>query len=248
MRIYGLIGFPLTHSFSAQYFSEKFFRENIHDCRYESFPLNDISELENLVRKNAGIKGLNVTIPYKQSVLHYLSSVDDAAKEIGAVNTIRIIDEKNFILHGYNTDIFGFEESIKPFLKNKEQKALILGTGGAARAVAYALRKMDIQYIFVSRVRKNVADSIGYKEISAEIIASHLLIINATPAGMFPEITTAPELPYHLLTKNHILYDLVYNPHETFFMKRGIEKGAIVKNGLEMLYLQAEKSWEIWNS
>lgn len=247
MKIYGLLGFPLTHSISAQYFSEMFFRENIHDCRYELFPLKDISGFESLIRKNADLKGLNVTIPHKESIIQYLTSVDNVAKEIGAVNTIKIIDNKNFISHGYNTDAFGFEESLKPLLSNNTQKALILGTGGASKAVAYVLKKLGIQHLFVTRARKNNSEYLIYNEITEEIISSHTFIINATPAGMFPEINTPPALPYHLLTKKHILYDLVYNPNETLFMKRGIEQRTLVKNGLEMLYLQAEKSWEIWN-
>ncbi|MFH0865674.1 MAG: shikimate dehydrogenase [Bacteroidota bacterium] len=248
MNIYGLIGYPLTHSLSAQYFSEKIFRENIHDCRYELFPLKNISELESLVRKNIGLKGLNITIPYKESVLPYLTSIDNVAKEIGAVNTIKIIDSKNFILHGCNTDAFGFEESLKPLLKNDQKKALILGSGGASKAVAYVLKKLGVQYFFVTRTKKNNSDFLLYNEISEDIISSHTLIINATPVGMFPEMNTAPDIPFHLISRKHILYDLVYNPSETLFMKCGIEQGAIVKNGLEMLYLQAEKSWEIWNS
>lgn len=248
MKIYGLIGYPLTHSLSAQYFSEKFFRENIHDCRYELFSLKNISELESLVRKNTDLKGLNVTIPYKESIIQYLTSVDDVAKEIGAVNTIKIIDSKNFILHGYNTDAYGFKESLKPLLEPEHQKALILGTGGASKAVAYALKKLGIQFLFVTRTKKTNSDYLFYNKISKEIISSHTLIINATPAGMFPEINTCPNIPYHFISKRHILYDLVYNPSETFFMKQGIEQGAIVKNGMVMLYLQAEKSWDIWNS
>jgi shikimate dehydrogenase len=248
MNIYGLIGYPLTHSLSAQYFSEKFFRENIHDCRYELFPLDNISGFESLIRNNTDLKGLNVTIPYKESIIQYISFVDDIAKKIAAVNTIKILDCKNFILHGYNTDAFAFEESLKPLLKPEHNKALIIGTGGASKAVAYILAEMGIQFYFVSTTKKTNPDSLCYNEISEEIISSHTLIINATPAGMYPEINTAPDIPYHFITKRHILYDLVYNPSETLFMKRGIEKKAIVKNGLEMLYLQAEKSWEIWNS
>lgn len=248
MKVYGLIGFPLIHSFSAQYFSEKFFRKNIHDCRYELFPLKNISELESLVRNNIELKGLNITIPYKESIIQHLTSVDSDAKEIGAVNTIKIIDNKNFILHGYNTDAFGFEESVKPFLQNSIQKALILGTGGASKAVAFVLKKLGIQHFFITRTKKNNSGYLIYNEITEEIISSHTLIINATPAGMFPEMNTAPALPYHFLTNKHVLYDLVYNPAETLFMKRGIEQGTLVKNGVEMFYLQAEKSWDIWDS
>ncbi|HNW98826.1 MAG TPA: shikimate dehydrogenase [Bacteroidales bacterium] len=247
MNLYGLIGYPLTHSFSAQYFSEKFFRENIHDCRYELFPIKDISEIEFLVKNNIDLKGLNVTIPYKEIIIPFLASIDNTAKEIGAVNTIKIIDNKNFILHGYNTDAFGFEESFKPILKKNHTKALILGNGGASKAVAYVLKKLGIEFLFVTRNKKIINESIFYSDLNKEFIKSHLIIINTTPLGMYPETHTAPDIPYHFISNEHILYDLVYNPSETIFMKRGIEQKAIVKNGLEMLYLQAEKAWTIWN-
>jgi shikimate dehydrogenase len=246
MNTYGLIGFPLTHSLSAQYFNEKFFRENIHDCRYELFPVQNISELKNIVLSNPDLKGLNITIPYKEIIIPMLAHIDDTAKQIGAVNAIKITDSKNFILHGYNTDAFGFEEILKPLVKNKSPKALILGTGGASKSVAFVLKKLGIDFSFVTRTKKK-PEQLTYSEVSEEIISSHALIINATPSGMYPEVHTAPDIPYHYLNREHILYDLVYNPSETLFMKRGIEKGATVKNGLEMLFIQAEKSWEIWN-
>jgi len=247
MKQFGLIGYPLSHSFSAQYFSEKFFRENIHDCRYELFPIQNISELELLIKNNIFIKGLNVTIPYKESIIPFLTSIDNTAKEIGAVNTIRIIDNKNFILHGYNTDAFGFEESIKPLLKKDHQKALILGTGGASRAVAYVLKKLGIEFLFVSRNKNGTNSILQYNELNRKIILTHQLIINTTPLGMFPNINEMPDIPYDFITKDHLLFDLVYNPSETLFMKKGIEKNASVSNGLQMLYLQAERSWQIWN-
>jgi len=247
MKQFGLIGYPLSHSFSAQYFSEKFYRENIHDCSYELFPIQNISELELLVKNNIFIKGLNVTIPYKESIISFLTSIDNTAKEIGAVNTIRIIDNKNFILHGYNTDAFGFEESIKPLLKKNHQKALILGTGGASKSVAYVLKKLGIEFLFVSRNKSNINSILKYEELNKKIISSHQFIINTTPLGMFPNINEMPDIPYDLITKDHLLFDLVYNPSETLFMKNGIKKNAVVSNGMQMLYLQAERSWQIWN-
>jgi shikimate dehydrogenase len=247
MKQFGLIGYPLAHSFSAQYFSEKFFRENIHDCRYELFPIQNISEIKFLIENNISLKGLNITIPYKESIIPFLTSLDNTAKEIGAVNTIRIIDNKNFILHGYNTDAYGFEESIKPLLKKDHQKALILGTGGASRAVAYVLKKLGIEFLFISRNKNGTNSILQYNELNREIILTHQLIINTTPLGMFPNINEMPDIPYDFITKDHLLFDLVYNPSETLFMKKGIKKNAVVANGLQMLYLQAERSWQIWN-
>jgi shikimate dehydrogenase len=245
LKLYGLIGYPLTHSLSAQYFNEKFFRENIRDSRYELFPLENISFLKTLVESNPDLRGLNVTIPYKVDVIPLLSSMDDIAKSTSAVNCIRIVDPKNFLLHGYNTDAFGFEESLKPLLKKDHQKALVLGTGGASKAITFVLKKIGVEFLLVSR--KKIDHTILYADLNEEIIRSYRLIINATPAGMFPHIGESPDIPYHYLTKDHVLYDLVYNPSETLFMKRGIEQKATVKNGLEMLYLQAERSWQIWN-
>ena len=242
MKLYGLIGYPLSHSFSKQYFSEKFFKENIHDCKYELFPFKNISELETLVKNNKSLKGLNVTIPYKESIIPFLTSIDNTAKEIGAVNTIKIIDNKNFILNGYNTDAFGFEESLKPLLKTHHQKALILGAGGASKAVAYVLKKLNIEFYFVSRNKSNVNSILQYNELNKKIILSHQLIINTTP-----NFNKMPDIPYDFINDKHLLFDLIYNPSETLFIKKGIEKNAAVSNGLQMLYLQAERSWQIWN-
>lgn len=247
MNIFGLIGYPLSHSFSSHYFTEKFFRENIQDCKFEAFPIKDISELTALIESTPGIKGLSVTIPYKESVLPLLTEIDETALQVGAVNCIKISGSKKNILIGYNTDIFGFEESLKPLLKNHHEKALIMGSGGAAKAVAFVLNKLGIHFQFVTRAKNELADYLRYEEVTEQVVLSHTLIVNASPAGMYPEMDTFPEIPYHSISDKHILYDLVYNPLETIFMKRGSRYGARVKNGLEMLYLQAEKSWSIWN-
>lgn len=242
MNVYGLIGYPLSHSFSPDYFAKKFELLNIKDSSYQSFPIPNIEELSKLLTDNNSIKGLNVTIPYKTSVMDYLDKVDLAAKEIGAVNTIKIDNNKRLI--GYNTDVYGFERSLTPLL-TKPIKALVLGTGGAAKAVTYVLKKLNIEFILISR---NNSKGITYNNLSEEIISSHLLIINTTPIGMYPNDDSKPDIPYHLLTNDHILYDLVYNPEETLFLKAGKEKGATIKNGLEMLHLQADKSWDIWQN
>jgi len=247
MERYGLIGYPLTHSFSAEYFSEKFFREGIINCRYDLFPIDSIDNLLQLIKETKELKGLSVTIPYKQKIIPLLTSIDDVAKNIGSVNTIIIERNENIFLHGFNTDVFGFKESLKPLLKNHHKKALILGTGGAASSVAYVLNKLGIEYLFVSRTKTWLPNTIDYSSLNEDIISTHNLIINATPVGMFPHIMNLPNIPYNYITKDHLLYDLIYNPSETLFLKKGIEKGVTVKNGMEMLYLQAEKSWEIWN-
>ena len=247
MNQYGLIGYPLSHSFSAQYFNDKFYRENIHDCIFDLFPIKNISEIELLVKNNESLKGLSVTIPYKKSIIPFLTSLDNTAREIGAVNSIKIIDNKNFILHGYNTDAFGFEESIKLLLKTHHQKALILGTGGASKAVAYVFKKLNIEYYFVSRIKNEANSILQYNELNNEIISAHQIIINTTPLGMFPNINAMPNIPYDSITNKHLLFDLIYNPSETLFIKKGKEKNAIVSNGLKMLHLQAERSWQIWN-
>ncbi len=244
---YGLIGYPLSHSFSAQYFSEKFYREGIHDVRFELFPLTDLNKLPELIKITPELQGLSVTIPYKESVIQYLNSIDPLAENIGAVNCIRITRNEDISLKGFNTDIFGFEESLKPLLQKQHQKAIILGTGGASKAVAFVLKKLNIQFISVTRNTNKSPNALNYSDLTKDIISSHTLIVNTTPAGMFPNINEAPEIPYQFLTNEHLLFDLVYNPTETLFMKKGIEKGATVSNGLQMLYLQAEKSWQIWN-
>ena len=240
-RKFGLIGFPLTHSFSARYFTDKFNREGIIDCMYENYPIESIEELPSLI-KQENLSGLNVTIPYKESVIEYLDVIDRAAEAIGAVNCIKISDGK---LTGYNTDVSGFSESLKKFIGDTKPKALILGTGGSSKAVAFALGQLNIPYQFVSRRKK--AEWLSYQELTADIIRENQLIINTTPIGMFPQSEARPELPYEHLTPSHYLFDLIYNPEETQFLSMGKRHGSHTKNGLEMLYIQAEKAWEIWN-
>jgi len=246
MRTFGLIGFPLGHSFSKKFFTEKFEQEGIEDCSYELFPMEHIDAINGLTEENTSLRGLNITIPHKVNVLPYLNELDDAAKTIGAVNCISI-EKKNGEkwLKGYNTDAFGFAESLKPYLKEHHTKALVLGDGGAAKAVKYVLDQLNIAYLSV--VRSAVPDAILYGQITEELMSSHRLIINTTPLGTFPNVEAAPEIPYHLLTDQHLAYDLVYNPEETEFMRRARAKGAVVKNGLEMLHLQALRAWSIWN-
>ena len=242
MKTYGLIGFPLTHSFSANYFADKFKRESITDCLYKNFPIDSIEELSTLL-KSENLSGLNVTIPYKESVIEYLDEIDETAKAIGAVNCIKITDGK---LIGYNTDVFGFRESLKTYLGDTEPRALILGTGGSSKAVAFALRQLNIPYIFVSRRKK--AEWLTYHDLTADMISEYKLIINTSPVGMYPDTGSSPALPYEYLTTDHYLYDLVYNPEETLFLRQGAGHGTHVKNGMQMLHLQAEKNWGIWRS
>ncbi len=244
MRRFGLIGFPLSHSFSRKYFTEKFIAGDIHDCVYENFPLLDISELPELLDEFPDVVGLNVTIPYKEKVLPYLNVVDDIVKGTGACNCIRI---HNSNLVGFNTDVSGFRISLEGRLKKSHDRALILGKGGAAKAVAYALTTMGIPYKFVVRKPHNDPDTIRYEELTVEDVAEHPLIINTTPAGMYPEVLSSPEIPYEGIGFGHYLFDLVYNPIKTVFLKKGEGKGAIIQNGGEMLSIQAEESWKIWN-
>ncbi len=243
MKKFGLIGFPLKHSFSKKYFSEKFANEGLNDCHYENFELPTLHKFKEFITENPQLRGLNVTIPHKQNILSFLDELDETAQAVGAVNTIQIQPNK---LIGYNTDVFGFENSIKPLLKSHHQNALILGTGGAAKAIIYVLKKLGLEYILVSRTPDK--NQFLYNDLTEEIIHHHRVIINCTPTGTFPNINELPNIPYQYIGKQHLLYDLVYNPEQTEFLKRGIEKGANVKNGLEMLYLQAEEAWRIWNT
>lgn len=242
MKQYGLIGYPLSHSFSKKYFEEKFAREQISGCSYQLYELAAIEELTGLLTTTPNLCGLNVTIPYKQSVMAYLHSLSAEAESIGAVNCIKISTGK---LHGHNTDWYGFATSLKSFLQQTPQQAFILGTGGSSKAVEYVLNRLGIPYRYVSRTA-------GSNSIAYETIAQHLqpsnLFINTTPLGMYPNIADAPAIPYHRLTTNDYLFDLIYNPTETLFLQQGKAKGAQTQNGLAMLQLQAEKSWEIWNS
>jgi shikimate dehydrogenase len=241
MRRFGLIGYPLTHSFSKNYFEDKFQKEQISDCDYQLYPLKVVSEILPLVKSVECLSGLNVTIPYKESVVQYLDSVSEQAKQIGAVNCIKVQGNQ---LTGYNTDVYGFRQSLTAFLKHKPDMAFILGKGGGAKAVKYVLEQLGLNYILVSREPE--IDNIGYMDIAPNMKASNLFI-NTTPLGMYPKADFYPEIPYNQIGANDYLFDLVYNPAETLFLKKGKQKGALIKNGLEMLYLQADKSWEIWN-
>ncbi len=239
---YGLIGFPLEHSFSPQYFGEKFRREDIN-AEYHAYPLSNINELNGLLSSDIDLRGLNVTIPYKSEVMQLLDEINPDAQAIGAVNCINIIDGKTL---GYNTDIIGFTKSLTPMLQSQHTEALILGSGGSSKAVAFALNKLNIQYKIVSRRKGDGV--IHYSELTEDIISSHKLIINTTPLGMYPDTGSFPALPYDAIGTQHLLFDLVYNPLKTMFLQLGEQCGASVKNGFEMLELQAEASWHIWNS
>ena len=246
MDKYGLIGYPLGHSFSISYFNQKFQDENI-DAVYENYEIPSIDALPEVLSSNPELKGINVTIPYKEKVLPFLDSISPEARAIGAVNVIRVSHKGNkTILKGYNSDVIGFTKSIEPMLDKKwHQKALILGTGGASKAIDYGLRNLGLETVFVSRYER--PGTIQYKNITPEIVKEYNVIINCTPLGMYPKTEVCPELPYEAMDNHTILYDLIYNPDETLFMKRGAEYGANVKNGLEMLLLQAFSSWEFWH-
>jgi shikimate dehydrogenase len=246
MEKYGLLGYPLGHSFSKTYFNQKFEAEHI-DAEYVNFEISTIKELRSIVKENPGLHGLNVTLPYKTSVIPLLDDIDEDARLIGAVNVIafRRGSFGKLRLKGYNSDVIGFRQSIEPLLNHTHRKALILGTGGASKAVFQALKQAGIASTFVSRGMKDFC--ITYEEISPKILEQYTVIVNTTPVGMYPKIDDCPHIPYELLTPDHLLYDLLYNPDETLFMRKGKEQGATVKNGLEMLLLQAFASWEIWN-
>ena len=243
MKLYGLIGFPLSHSFSKKYFTNKFEQEGLQQCGYENFSIPVIDDLNKIISL-PGLSGLNITIPYKELVIPFLHQASAAVAKIKACNCIKIVDGK---LLGYNTDIAGFENSLTKKINTAVHKqALILGTGGSAKAVKYVLEKKGISFKNVSR--KPSADSLSYEQVTEEVIRAHQLIINTTPLGMFPNVVEAPPLPYQFLTPDHFLFDLIYNPEKTLFLKKGEEQGALIQNGYEMLLLQAEESWKIWNS
>lgn len=246
MKLYGLIGFPLSHSFSCQYFKEKFKKEKLTSYQYQNFEIPYITALPEIIKNNHNLFGLNVTIPYKIAVLPYLNSLSEEAKIIGAVNTIKINRHQNtYFLEGFNTDAFAFITTLKPLLNSQHKKALILGTGGAAKAAAFGLTYLNIEYKFVSRTpQKN--NSIGYIQVAEYIENGYNIIINATPIGMFPNINEAPPLPYHLLSNNFLIYDMIYNPQNTLLMQLAAQQGAKTHNGEQMLITQAELSWEIW--
>ena len=246
-RQFTLIGYPLSHSFSEKYFTEKFDREQIANHEYFLSPLAQIEDFPKLLAANSNLAGINVTIPYKEKVIPFLDEISEEAKAIGAVNTIKIEEGK---LKGFNTDVYGFEKSLVDFLTQKEKKisvdnALIQGTGGAAKAVVYILKKLGIEPILVSR-KKGKGD-LTYDDLDTIIFDECRLIVNTTPLGMLPNLDSCPDLPFHRINEKYHLYDLVYNPEKTVFLRRGESNGAAIKNGLEMLHLQAEKAWEIWN-
>jgi shikimate dehydrogenase len=247
MQKYGLIGYPLKHSFSIEYFNEKFQSEGI-DAEYVNFEIPDIKDFPEVIEENPDLCGLNVTIPYKEKVIPYLDRLSPNTACIGAVNVIKIIRQKGkkkVFLEGHNSDIVGFSQSIKPLLKSYHKRVLILGTGGASKAIFQALKDFGLETQFVSRMQKK--NAISYEQITPDIMAEYNVIVNCTPVGMYPKVDFCPNIPYNELTSEHLLYDLLYNPDETLFMKKGRERGAVTKNGLEMLLLQAFTSWEIWN-
>jgi len=249
MKLFGLIGHPLSHSFSKKYFTEKFKKEGISNCQYELFDIDAIEKLPFLLKEYPHLLGLNVTIPYKQAVFKYLDDVDPSARNIGAVNVIKISNGK---LKGFNSDYLGFKVSLMEFigekLINSKLNALILGSGGASKAVKVALNDLGITYKIVSRSSSTKNDVITYNDLNEDIIDSHQLIINTTPLGMSPKVDACPQLPYSMLTSGHYLYDLVYNPEKTLFMQKGIAAGAKAINGMQMLILQAEEAWKIWTA
>ena len=241
MSKYGLIGRNISYSFSKMYFTQKFKTLHLHDCEYSNFDMQTIKEFPEVIAK--GVKGLNITIPYKEQVIHFLDDIDKEALEIGAVNTIKISNNK---IKGFNTDVYGFEESLKPLLQKHHTKALVLGTGGASKAVTFVLKKLSIDYLVISR--NPIKNQISYQEITKSILKEYTVIINCTPLGTYPEVAICPDIPYRYIMDKHLLYDLIYNPIKSKFLSKGEEGGAAISNGLKMLELQAEKSWEIWNS
>jgi shikimate dehydrogenase len=243
MKKYGLIGFPLGHSFSVRYFREKFLRESIQDSSYSNFEIDSVTAVRDLL-KDPELLGLNVTIPYKESVIPLLHKKDQVVTETGACNCISI---RQGLLTGFNTDVIGFEKSLEEKLTAGDKRALILGTGGSSKAVAWVLQKKGIDILWVSRKKTDAANQIGYEELDNKIMQDHSLIINCTPLGMYPEIGKFPPLPYESINNSHYLFDLIYNPEKTIFLTRGEVAGARIKNGADMLAIQAEASWDIWN-
>ncbi|NJO92428.1 MAG: shikimate dehydrogenase [Chloroflexia bacterium] len=249
-KLYGLIGYPLSHSFSAKYFAEKFQRENITGAEYRNFEIEKIQQLTEILESNPNLIGFNVTIPYKEVIIPYLDELDADAQKIGAVNTVRVLrDGCDIQLKGFNTDFYGFSESLKEFLYGSEKKALVFGNGGAAKAVIYSLQCLGVDYYIVTRSSDcNDPAVINYKNVTEKLIKESDLLVNTTPLGMWPNIMNSIDIPYDAIKQGTIAYDLIYNPEETMFMKKSKENGAIVVNGLRMLELQAEKAWEFFNS
>lgn len=244
MKTFGLIGYPLSHSFSKKYFSDKFMDEGLADCVYENFPIENIELIEEIIQHHPSLVGLNVTIPFKEKVIPYLDDTNEIVKETGACNCIKIHQGKKI---GFNTDVIGFGKSLDVKLNASHKHALVLGTGGAAKAVHYALKQRNISYLEVSRSPSS-SDIISYEDIDKSVLESHTLIINTTPVGMYPNVDVAPPIPYQFIHQAHYLFDLVYNPDETKFLQKGKAMGATVENGSDMLKIQADASWEIWNS
>ncbi|MBA4411645.1 MAG: shikimate dehydrogenase [Bacteroidota bacterium] len=249
MKTFGLIGHRLGYSFSRNFFTEKFAAENLSDHEYVNFELDSIDEFTGVFDRGMDIFGLNCTIPYKQQIMQFLDEIEPEAKAIGAVNTVKILskDGKRF-LKGFNTDLYGFENSLKPMLEEKHRKALILGTGGASKAIKYGLNKLGIGYLSASIEETLFENEIRYNQITEDLLKEYLIIIHATPIGTYPNVDNCPDIPYQSITPDHVLFDLVYNPEVTLFLKKGKEQGAKAKNGLEMLHLQALRAWEIWNA
>ena len=246
MRKFGLVGYPLGHSFSKKYFTDKFSGELIKGCSYDNYPLKNISQITDIIRDN-DLEGLNVTIPHKSSVIKYLDKIDPEAESIGAVNVIKIKRTRGKTeLRGFNSDITGIMETLIPVLSPDIKNALVLGTGGGSKAVCHVLAKINIHYTLISREKKPFC--LTYSDINSEILGKTQLIINTTPLGMYPETESKPDLNYDLLGNRHILFDLVYNPEMTAFLKMGKDRGCILLSGIKMLHSQAEKSWEIWNN
>ena len=244
MKLYGIIGYPLGHSFSKQYFTEKFQQDGFVDCRYETFAIPSINDLMDVLSQYPELQGLNITIPYKKSVLQYITDATNIPTALNACNCIKLIDQK---IIGYNTDIIGFERSLLPHLNSGHDCALILGNGGAAAAVKFVLRKLNITYKIVSRKIHDGSD-LTYADLNENIINENKLIINTTPLGTFPDINECPGIPYQYITPQHLLFDLIYNPSKTLFLQKGAERGAAIQNGYDMLLIQAEESWKIWNA
>ncbi|MEO8960865.1 MAG: shikimate dehydrogenase [Ginsengibacter sp.] len=244
MKIYGLIGLSLRHSFSRRFFSDKFKREDITDSEYQNFEIKNPDEEVVALKRNPDVRGLNVTIPYKSAIILFLDELTDECREVNACNCIKIKDGKWI---GYNTDIIGFEKTFVPHLKTYHRKALILGTGGASNAVAFVLKKLNIDFLKVSRKRENVHGIINYEQVSRELLKDYNIVINASPVGMFPRMDEYPPLPYEAVTPKHYFFDLIYNPAKTLFLSLAEEYGAFIENGDKMLSIQAEESWDIWN-
>jgi len=246
MNVYGIIGFPLKQSFSQKYFLEKFLNEGLTKHTFLNFPLSNISELPELIKQNIDLKGFNVTIPYKEKIIPFLDELSEEAAKIRSVNVVKVTRADGKIsLKGYNTDAYGFSETLKPHLQTHHQKALILGNGGASKSVAYVLEQLNIPYFIVSRT-KTSENCILYSQLTDQLVIDSKIIINTTPLGMYPDIFRFPLIHFGLFTPQHLLYDLIYNPARTLFLKFGEEKQSTVVNGLDMLHLQAEKSWEIY--